>query len=76
VPLHLRNAPTRLMKDLGYGEGYKYAHDEAEGVSEMSCLPERLQGRRYYEPTDRGIEARIREALERARRLRQGQSDE
>jgi replication-associated recombination protein RarA len=42
----------------------------------MSCLPERLQGRRYYEPTDRGIEARIREALERARRLRQGQSDE
>jgi putative ATPase len=76
VPLHLRNAPTRLMKDLGYGEGYKYAHDEAEGVSEMSCLPERLQGRRYYEPTDRGVEARIREALERARRLRGGQSGE
>ena len=70
VPLHLRNAPTTLMKGLGYGAGYKYAHDEDEGVSAMSCLPERLQGRRYYTPTDRGIEARIKEALERARRLR------
>jgi putative ATPase len=70
VPLHLRNAPTRLMKDLGYGKGYQYAHDEAEGVSAMSCLPEHLAGRRYYTPTDRGIEARIKEALERARRLR------
>ena len=71
VPLHLRNAPTRLMKDLGYGKGYRYAHDEAEGVAEMSSLPEHLEGRRYYEPTDRGVEARIKEALERARRLRQ-----
>ena len=68
VPLHLRNAPTRLMKDLGYGEGYRYAHDEPEGVADMTCLPPRLLGRRYYEPTDRGIEARIREALEKARR--------
>ena len=71
VPLHLRNAPTKLMKDVGYGEGYRYAHDEAEGVAAMSCLPEHLEGRRYYEPTDRGIEARIKEALERARALRQ-----
>jgi putative ATPase len=70
VPLHLRNAPTRLMKDVGYGEGYRYAHDEAEGVAEMSCLPEHLQGRRYYEPTDRGIESRIKEALDRAKKLR------
>jgi len=70
VPLHLRNAPTRLMKDVGYGEGYRYAHDEAEGVAEMSCLPEHLQERRYYEPTDRGIEGRIKDALERARKLR------
>src|SRR5207342_1029730 len=62
VPLHLRNAPTRLMKDVGYGEGYRYAHDEAEGVAEMSCLPEHLQERRYYEPTDRGIESRIKDA--------------
>ncbi|MGD8330247.1 MAG: replication-associated recombination protein A, partial [Acidobacteriota bacterium] len=70
VPLHLRNAPTRLMKEIGYGDGYRYAHDEGEGVAAMSCLPEHLEGRRYYEPTERGIEARIKEALERARRLR------
>jgi len=72
VPLHLRNAPTRLMKDLEYRKGYKYAHDEAQGVSAMSCLPEHLEGRAYYQPTDRGIEARIKEALDRARRLRRG----
>jgi putative ATPase len=70
VPLHLRNAPTKLMKQLEYGKGYRYAHDEAEGVAEMSCLPEHLEGRRYYEPTDRGLEAKIKEALERARALR------
>ena len=70
VPLHLRNAPTGLMKELGYGAGYKYAHDEAEGVAEMSSLPEHLAGRRYYQPTDRGVEARIKEALARARALR------
>jgi putative ATPase len=70
VPLHLRNAPTRLMKTLDYGKGYKYAHDEANGVSAMSCLPPHLEERRYYQPTDLGIEARIKEALERARRLK------
>jgi putative ATPase len=70
VPLHLRNAPTGLMKDLGYGRGYRYAHDESEGVAQMSCLPEHLEGRRFYEPTERGLEARIKEALEAARRLR------
>ena len=70
VPLHLRNAPTGLMKELGYGRGYRYAHDEAEGVAEMSCLPPHLEGRRYYEPTDRGLEAKIKDALERARQLR------
>ena len=57
MPLHLRNAPTKLMKELGYGRGYRYAHDEAEGVSEMSSLPEHLQTRRYYEPTAREIRA-------------------
>jgi putative ATPase len=71
VPLHLRNAPTKLMKELGYGRGYRYAHDEAEGVSEMSSLPEHLQTRRYYEPTDRGVEGKIREALEHARKIRE-----
>jgi len=71
VPLHLRNAPTKLMKDLDYGRGYKYAHDDAEGVSAMSSLPEHLEGRRYYLPTERGIEARIKAALDRAREIRQ-----
>ena len=63
VPLHLRNAPTRLMKDLKYGKDYKYAHDEAEGVAEMTCLPPALEGRTYYEPTDRGAEKAIKERL-------------
>ena len=72
VPLHLRNAPTKLMKGLGYGDGYKYAHDEAEGVAEMSALPPHLEGRRYYQPTDRGVEARFKDALDRARALRRG----
>jgi len=70
VPLHLRNAPTGLMKELGYGQGYRYAHDEAEGVAAMSCLPPHLEGRTYYSPTDRGVEARIKDALARARQLR------
>ena len=56
------------MKELGYGKGYRYAHDEPEGVADMSCLPPRLEGRRYYQPTDRGIEARIKDALEKARK--------
>ena len=76
VPLHLRNAPTGLMKDLGYGRGYRYAHDEAEGVAEMSSLPPHLEGRRYYEPTDRGLEAKLKDALERARQVREGRSVE
>jgi putative ATPase len=58
------------MKDLGYGDGYQYAHDEPEGVAAMSCLPEHLEGRVYYRPTDRGVEARIKEALERSRLLK------
>jgi putative ATPase len=70
VPLHIRNAPTRLLKDLGYGAGYRYAHDEQEGVSAMDCLPDRLQGRRYYRPTPRGSEKEIAERLEAARRVR------
>ncbi|MFI5006770.1 MAG: replication-associated recombination protein A [Solirubrobacterales bacterium] len=70
VPLWIRNAPTRLMKDLGYGKGYAYAHDEAEGVAEMECLPEGLAGRRYYHPTDRGQEADLGSRLEAARLIR------
>jgi putative ATPase len=71
VPLWIRNAPTGLMKGLGYGKGYRYAHDEAEGVAGMDCLPERLAGRRYYEPTDRGHEADLAARLEAARLVRE-----
>ena len=65
VPLHLRNAPTPLMKSLDYGKGYQYAHDETEGVSDMTCLPPALEGRRYYDPADRGFEQEIRKRLEK-----------
>jgi putative ATPase len=61
VPLHLRNAPTKLMKELGYSKGYKYAHDYEEGKANMKCMPEELEGTRYYEPTNRGFEAKIKE---------------
>ncbi len=74
VPLHLRNAPTSLMKGLGYGAGYKYAHDDPAGVSDMSCLPPHLANRRYYHPTDRGVETRLKEALDKARQRRSGKS--
>jgi putative ATPase len=71
VPLQIRNAPTRLMKDLGYGEGYRYAHDERDRVADMQCLPDSLAGRRYYHPTDQGFEKTIRERLERIRQIKQ-----
>ena len=64
VPLHLRNAPTGLMKGLGYGKGYQYAHDEPEGVAaDMDCLPPAHKGRTFYQPTDRGYEGKLRETL-------------
>jgi putative ATPase len=70
VPLHIRNAPTPLMKELNYGKGYRYAHDEAEGVAEMDCLPPSLQGRKYYQPTDRGFEEEIRRRIAEWQRLK------
>jgi putative ATPase len=70
VPLWIRNAPTGLMKELGYGKGYRYAHDEAEGVAAMDCLPDSLAGRRYYEPTKRGAEADLGARLAAARLVR------
>ena len=69
VPLHLRNAVTGLMSHLGYGEGYQYAHNTEEKVTDMTCLPESLLGRSYYKPTDQGFEARIRQRLEEIRRI-------
>ena len=63
VPLQIRNAPTRLMKDLHYGEGYQYAHDTEDKLTTMQCLPDALQGRKYYIPTTQGSEARVQERL-------------
>ena len=71
VPLIIRNAPTRLMKELSYGEGYVYAHDTAEKVAAFDCLPENLRGTRYYEPTDAGSEARAKQKLEAVRAWRE-----
>jgi putative ATPase len=65
VPLHLRNAPTTLMKSLDYGKDYRYAHDEPGAIASMDCLPASLEGRRYYGPTERGFEKEIRRRLER-----------
>jgi putative ATPase len=76
VPLHLRNAPTKLMKDLAYGKGYQYAHDEPDGVADMSCLPPALEGHRYYEPTDRGLEKEIARRMRLADQLRRGEKRE
>jgi putative ATPase len=78
VPLHIRNAPTGLMKDLGYGAEYEYAHDFEEQTTSMECLPESLTGRRFYEPKASGREMEIHERLERLRRAREsmrGESD-
>ncbi|MEP6919102.1 MAG: replication-associated recombination protein A, partial [Acidobacteriota bacterium] len=69
VPLHLRNAPTRLMKELEYGKGYRYAHDEADGVAAgMACLPPAHAGRHFYEPTERGLEIEIKRKLDELRK--------
>ena len=70
VPLHIRNAPTPLMKQLDYGKGYRYAHNEAEGVADMDCLPPSLQGKKYYQPTDRGFEEEIRKRIAEWTRLK------
>jgi putative ATPase len=84
VPLALRNAPTPLMKKLGYSSGYHYPHDYEGGVVEQECLPDALAGTRFYEPTERGVEGDIRERMERAaaakrvpeRMRRRGSTDE
>jgi putative ATPase len=70
VPLHLRNAATGLMKNIGYGEGYQYAHNYKEKVTNMQCLPDNLAGRTWYKPTDQGFEQRVRARLEEIRKLK------
>ncbi len=75
VPLHLRNAPTKLMSSLDYGKGYKYAHDFAEKTVDMQCLPDNLKDRRYYIPTDEGFEKKVRERLAFIKSQREKQKD-
>jgi putative ATPase len=70
VPLHLRNAVTGLMKNVGYGQGYKYAHNFDEKVTDMTCLPDNLADRNYYKPTDQGFEQRLRARLDEIRKLK------
>jgi putative ATPase len=72
VPLHLRNAPTKLMKQLDYGKGYRYAHNEEGKVADMDCLPESLKGRSYYHPTQEGREKQLAQRMEEIRRIRAG----
>jgi putative ATPase len=76
VPLHLRNAPTRHMKQWGYGKGYQHAHEFAGAITDMQCLPESLEGTQFYEPTDRGAEKRIAERLAEIRAARSARRDE
>jgi putative ATPase len=71
VPLHLRNAPTGLMKGLGYGAGYQYAHNFENKVTDMQCLPDNLQDRTYYRPTQEGIEKRIKDRMQELKRRRE-----
>jgi putative ATPase len=70
VPLHLRNAPTRLMKELGYAKGYRYAHDEEDRIANMDCLPDSLKGRTYYHPTQEGREKLLAQRMEEIRQIR------
>ena len=70
VPLHLRNAPTKLMKELNYGKGYRYAHDEEGKVADMDCLPDSLKGRSYFQPTQEGREKLLAQRMEEIRRIR------
>ena len=70
VPLHLRNAPTKLMKELDYGKDYQYAHDVEGKVAAMECLPENLRDRRYYQPTNEGRERLLAQRMEEIAKLR------
>jgi putative ATPase len=72
VPLHLRNAPTGLMRSIGYGKGYQYAHDEEDRVADMDCLPDSLKGRKYYQPTSEGREKLLAQRMEEIRKIREG----
>ena len=71
VPLQIRNGVTGLMREIGYGDGYQYAHDTEDKLTDMQCLPDSLQGRVYYEPTEQGVEQRFKERLRQIREWKQ-----
>ena len=71
VPLVIRNAPTKLMKELDYGKGYKYAHDFEDKLTDMECLPESLKGKVYYDPTTQGNEIKFKERLEKIKKWKE-----
>lgn len=75
VPLHIRNAPTKLMKELNYGKGYQYAHDYEDKITNMQCLPERLKDHRYYFPSNQGTEAKVIKRMEQLAYLRKKQQE-
>jgi len=78
-PMHILNAPTKLMKNVGYGKGYAYDHDAEEGFSGQDYWPEEMEAQAFYEPTDRGFEARVKERLDywnkRREQLQQSEHD-
>ncbi len=76
MPLHLRNAPTRLMKDLGYAKGYRYAHDEEGRVADMDCLPPtHCRAAAYYQPTQEGREKQLAQRMEEIRKIREAKRE-
>ena len=75
VPMNIRNAPTKLMKELNYGKGYIYAHDTEEKIADMECLPESLVGTEYYHPGDQGFEPRFKERYEAIKKWREEQKE-
>jgi putative ATPase len=70
VPMQIRNAPTRLMKDLGYGDGYEYSHDYQYHMTDMQCLPDALKDKQYYIPSDQGSEPRVQKRLEQIKSIK------
>ena len=70
VPLHIRNAPTKLMRELDYGKGYKFAHDYENKITDMQCLPDSLKNREYYRPTEQGHEINYKKRLEFIKKLK------
>ena len=72
VPMHLRNAPTRSMKEWGYGEGYQHAHKMEDALPDMECLPPSLAGAEFYQPTNRGLEQRIADRLREIKARKKG----